>query len=176
MKKITLLILTLVLSLISFSQEMVKPNDSLIKNLPAYYIQNNDTLGIIISINQAQKIDNDEELLHLFEDMRVSCDSIVKHYVVVVNQYERKIAIVEAKFNKSDSTVKDQKIIIGNLNKKIDNYEADLKLAKDQMNMKDKIIANNEKMIGKLQLSKGIGITGTIVGFGLFILHVVTHK
>jgi hypothetical protein len=177
MRKVTLLLITLLISLSAFSQVVdIKPNDSLIKSLPAYYIQNNDTLGVIISIDQAQKIDNDIELLHLFENMKVSCDSVVSHYVVVVNQYEKKVAIVEAKFNKSDSTVKDQKVIIGNLNKKIDNYEHDLKLAKDQMDMKDKIILNNEKMINKLQLVKGVGITGTVVGFGLFILHVVTHK
>jgi uncharacterized protein YaaN involved in tellurite resistance len=176
MKKIFILILTLIISVSGFSQTIPAPQDSLIKSLPAYYMQGNDTLGVIISIDQAQKIDNDLELLQLFEDMRVSCDSVVKHYIVVVNQYERKIAVVEAKFNKSDSTVKDQKLIINNLNKKIDNYEADLKLAQKQLKMKDDIIANNEKMIGKLQLTKGIGLTGTVVGFGLFILHVATHK
>lgn len=150
--------------------------DSFKNSLPTYYIQNGDTLGIIISIEQAQKIDNDEELLDLFEKMHISCDSTIKKYIAVVNEYDKKIAIMDVKISKMDSISKEQTVQIANLKNQVANFKAQLATANGEIKSLNNIVGYKDTQIGKLRFAKGAGITGTIVGFGLFILYAVTHK
>jgi uncharacterized coiled-coil protein SlyX len=186
MKKIFTLILATLLSFGAYSQtdtivkdttkhEMVSIKDSIINSLPSYYVVNGDTVGIILTIEQAQKLDNDEELLDLLEEMKISCDSTIKHYIIVVNKYERKVATLEIKAKKLEEVRDGQKKMIDNLNQQILNYQTDLKKAEDQLKLKDEIIKNDEQMISNLNKWKYGGLTGTLIGFGLFLLHVATH-
>jgi len=165
--------MTILISVTSYSQTTKR--DSIIGSLPAYYVENGDTLGIILSIEQAQQIDNDEEILQLLETMKISCDSTINKYIVVVNEYDRKIGILNMKIHKLEDISKSQTALIDNLKLQIDNYKADLKKAEEQLTKKDNIISLQEKRINRLQMGKGIGLTGTIVGFGLFVLHVITN-
>ena len=172
MKSVFLFLISLIISVSSYSQSK---KDSLINSLPAYYVDNGDTIGIILSIEQAQQIDNDEELLQLLETMKISCDSVISKYVVVVNEYDRKIGILNMKIHKLEEINKSQSELVDNLKSQIENYKTDLRKAEEQLSSKDKIISLQQKRINRLQFGKGIGVTGTIVGMGLFILRVATH-
>ena len=181
MKKIFTLILATLLSFGAYSQtdtikhNVVSTKDSILNTLPSYYVVGGDTLGVILTIEQAQKLDNDEELLELLEDMKISCDSTIKHYIIVVNKYERKVATLELKTKNLEEIKEGQKKMIDNLNQQILNYQADIKAAEAQLKLKDEIIKNNMNMISSLNRWKFGGVTGAVVGFGLFILHVLTH-
>ena len=61
MKRILILILAMIISNISISQtqSQLMPESS----YPQYYIENGDTIGVIFTVEQAQKVDNDLELL-----------------------------------------------------------------------------------------------------------------
>lgn len=174
MKKIMMILFCIVFTISAKSQTFNV--DSFRHNLPSYYVQNNDTLGIVISIQQAQKIDNDEELLQLFEKMNVSCDSTIKKYIAVVNEYDKKIAVMEVKISKLETISKEQTTQINNLKSQIINYQIQMDLLHQEIVSKDNIINLQEKQIMKLRFGKGAGVTGTIVGFGLFIIYALTHK
>jgi hypothetical protein len=128
MKRVFLFLIALIISVSSYSQSK---KDSLINSLPAYYVDNGDTIGIILSIEQAQQIDNDEELIHLLETMKISCDSVISKYVVVVNEYDRKIGILNMKIHKLEEINKSQSELVDNLKAQIDNYKTDLRKAEE---------------------------------------------
>lgn len=67
------------------------------KDLPKYFIVDNDTIGIILSVDQAQKIDNDLEILNLFETLSLECDSLDTYYVKIINGLDEIILVHEVK-------------------------------------------------------------------------------
>lgn len=167
------LLLTLILFLtyqFGFSQiNFVK------ENLPSYYIQNGDTIGVVLSVEQLQKLDYDVELLELLEKKGINCDSTIKKYICVVNEYGKQVALLETKISKLEevSDVKDD--MIKNLKGQILNYQADLNRAEVQLQYKDQMIKNQEKRITNLKIQRAVtiggGVLGTVVGFlvGFFV-------
>jgi uncharacterized coiled-coil protein SlyX len=167
------LLLTLILFLtyqFGFSQiNFVK------ENLPSYYIQNGDTIGVVLSVQQLQKLDYDVELLELLEKKGFNCDSTIKKYICVVNEYGKQVALLETKISKLEevSDVKDD--MIKNLKGQILNYQVDLNRAEVQLQYKDQMIKNQEKRITKLKIQRAVtiggGVLATAVGFlvGFFV-------
>lgn len=177
MKYLFTLVIGLILSASTMAQQS---NIDTAKNTeyPSYYIVGGDTLGIIISIEQAQSLDNDLELLGLFEKMKISCDSTIKAYVVVVNQYSNQVAILETKVQSLETTNKAKDEQIKELNSRILNYKMDLEKAGNQLKIKSEIISNQEKRITGLKLQRatysvGAGVIGVVVGIlvGVFAIH-----
>lgn len=72
---------------------LVSNSQILKQDLPQYFIQNGDTIGIILSVDQVQKLDNDVELLNLFQVLSIKCDSLDKHYVKVINDLNEVIVL-----------------------------------------------------------------------------------
>ena len=165
MKNIFLLIILTIIPLIGKSQE----------SYPRYYIQSGDTVGIIYSIPQAQKIYNDAILLDLFKDVRIGCDSMVKKYVVVVNKYEQKQMIDRLLLEQYEKSSKDQKLEIEKHLLKIDNLNQDLIKCNQQLGLKTGQYQNDEEIITILKKQRSWLLGGTI-GFGslsLFLLGAV---
>ena len=163
MRTFVLLLITLVLTTDLFSQNNTP-------DLPAYYIKNKDTIGIIISIEQAQKIDNDLEILKLFRQSAVKADSLDRQYLMVIDKQQNKIGILELKTQKQDSMLQDQGAMVTQLNRIIGNYKSDLAKCDEQHALKDKIISNQEKDIMQLKLKKSFGyLLSAILGSLLLI-------
>jgi hypothetical protein len=159
MKSILITLFSLIISIQSFCN-----------SYPAYHIVNGDTVGIIITIKQAQKIDNDLELLQLFKASKINCDSTLKTYLIIVDEYDKQILTLENKINVL-TTIKDtQNSMINNLNLRINNYKEDLVLADKQLSISDKIIKNDEKIIKKLKFKNYLTIGGGILGTTLGLL------
>lgn len=137
--------------------------------LPRYYIVQNDTVGIIISVEQAQKIDNDLEIKKLLELSMIKCDSLSNQYVVVVDKLNKQVAILELKINELNNASSTQNKMIGELKAKIDNYSKDLKLCDEQNKKKDEIISNQKKTIRKLTWGGGTGVVALLVVIGLLV-------
>jgi uncharacterized coiled-coil protein SlyX len=179
MKHLLTLLVGLILSVSVMAQQTTLSVDSTKTiDYPSFYIVGGDTLGIIISIEQAQSLDNDLELYSLFEKMKISCDSTIKAYVVVVNEYSNQVAILETKVKSLETTNKAKDAQIKELNGQIVNYKLDLEKAGKQLKLKSKIISNQEKRITGLKLQRtaysvGAGIVGVGVGIliGVFAIH-----
>ena len=179
MKHLLTLLVGLILSVSTMAQQ-IKPSLDSTKTIeyPSFYIVGGDTLGIIISIEQAQSLDNDLELYGLFEKMKISCDSTIKAYVVVVNEYSSQVAILETKIKSLENTNQSKDNQIKELNSQIVNYQTDLEKAGIQLKLKSKLITNQEKRITVLKLQRasysiGSGIVGVVVGIlvGVFAIH-----
>lgn len=150
MKSVLTFILTCLLSVSAFCQA----KDTV--DYPQFYVVNGDTVGVILTIEQVQKIDNDLEIKNLLEQSLIDCDSLSSQYIVVIDKLEQRVAILEVKNNELLLATKQQESIIKQLNDKILNYEKDLKLCEEQSAKKDNIISNQQGTINKLMFGGGV--------------------
>jgi hypothetical protein len=139
------------------------------ESYPKYYIQNGDTLGVVYSIEQVQKIYNDEVLLSLFKDVRLGCDTVLKKYFVLINRYEQKQLIDKALFEQYEKSLKEKSLETNGYIKKISNLEVDIKKCEEQKGLKDGQIQNFQEIIDQMKVQRNWLLGGTI-GFGALTL------
>lgn len=152
-KKFLLLTIIYILnSLSSFSQK-----------LPNYYIVNGDTLGITLSLSQVKRIKNDLQLKSILEDMRISCDSTISKYILVVDNYEKSITSLKTIMEKLDSSNNVKKQIIDNLQDELILVKIDRNLCKIGSKTKDTLIDNYKKDIKKVKNQRNKAYISTII-------------
>lgn len=143
-----------------------------IENFPKYFVLEGDTVGVILTIEQAQKIDNDIEILRLLETLSLECDSLDTYYIKIINGLEDVIVIYELKtqnLNQQDS-LKNQEII--KLKELISLREKQLVLSDDQKKNDSIIIKSLKKDITKLKTKNVITLTtGILVSVILVFLN-----
>lgn len=147
------LILTILLILTSF---LLKAQN----DLPRYFIENGDTIGIVLSVEQAQALDNDAELLALFKKMRINCDSLEVAYVKVINKLEQKVAILEIQKKDLIEQGQEKDKLIDNLKIRVIHYEELSILCQKELENKDKQIKILKKEIVKQKLRKILSFGG----------------
>jgi len=154
MKKLILSIILITISFFANSQST---------DLPQYLIEGGDTIGIIISVEQAQALDNDAELLSLFKQLRMDCDNLDSYYLQVINSLDQKMGLLEIK-NKELYNQSVEKIsLIENLNKQIENCEQNKDLCDDQISIKNEEVKTLKGEIRRQKIRKFISIGGNVV-------------
>ena len=126
---------------------------------PSYYVKNGDTLGIIISIKQAQKIDNDYDLLSLLKQSKTKQNELDSSYILVIDNYNKEVAELKLKISDIDSVNIDKNEQISNLKLQIDEYQKNQQLANQQLILKDDIIKEYKIQTLKLRIQKYIGFS-----------------
>lgn len=156
MKRI-LLIFTLLISYISISQDLPRLET--------------DSLGrkyVILSYEQAQKVDNTFELVLLLEKAGTECDSTVLSYIKVVDKLERGIAEMDAVITLYKGQIIDKNNQISNLTERLRNSESDWRLCDEQIKTKNSQIEllNGEisDLKTKRNIAYGAGVLGIIIG------------
>ena len=180
MKKILLLLSFILLSFSSWSQSVYKEykvvtvdtNISVPKFLVGVTTENKeDTLGVVFTIAQAQKIDNDLELLSLYNNMHNDCDSTVNFLVQVVDDYKKMNLVAQARFKGYESEIGDQKNQITNLKQQISIKEGELSIKDKVISDKNSEIKIDEHQIKQLKAQKtGLMIGSITVATGLFYM------
>ena len=151
------LILSLILITISFFA------NSQSTNLPQYLIEGGDTIGIIISVEQAQALDNDAELLALFKQLRMDCDNLDSYYLQVINSLDQKMGLLEIKNKELYNQSVEKMSLIENLNKQIENCEQNKDLCDDQISIKNEEVKTLKGEIRRQKIRKFISIGGNVV-------------
>jgi len=161
------LILTSILFLITFLMGA--------QNLPQYYILNGDTAGIILSIDQIKRIKNDLELKNILEDMKISCDSAISKYIVLVDDYEKRVVSLNTLITKLDSSDKSKTKIINSINTEFDLMKKDRDLNRRASLSKDTLINNTNIILSKVKNQRNWAYGSTtlllITTVLLFIFH-----
>lgn len=142
------------------------------EDLPQYLISNGDTIGIVLSIEQVQKLDNDVELLNLFKTLSIKCDSLDKHYIKVINQMNDVIAIQEVKINNLSTQNETLNREVNNLKQAVFIKSEQLRICEIQRNNDSLIISKLKKDLRKSKLKNLVSwtSTGLISGFAIFLL------
>jgi len=133
------------------------------EDLPRYLIQNGDTVGVVISVEQAQALDNDAELLELFKKLRINCDNLDAHYVEVINAQNDQIALLKV----NTKELQGQGVALNNqiesLKEQVQNSEKNNKLCDELILNKDEEIKILKKEIFRQKVKKIISVTGNVI-------------
>lgn len=161
MKKL-LTILFFIITSISYSQDYPKiETDSTGKKL------------VVLTYEQAQKIDNAFELLALLEKAGAECDSLTLSYIKVIDGLKNQVSLLEidVKLNKKQVIDKDKQI--ENLQERLNNCENIKSSCDQQISLRDKQIVLLDDEIKTLKtkrnISYGVGIAGIIGGILLVL-------
>jgi hypothetical protein len=152
MKKI-LTFLLLIISVSSFSQN---------RETPRYLIENNDTLGIILSVEQVQIIDNKLEILQLFEGLQIKFDNVNAYYIEIINSYSEKIYLLELKTSDLLLIDAEKDKLILNLREQISKLEENVNICDSQLKNKDKQIKLLNSDLNKEKFKKWLSASGNI--------------
>lgn len=100
-------------------------------DLPRPYYYMDKVVGVIISLEQAQKIDNDYEVFTQMEKLIKEYNLSDSITISIVNVQNEKIALLEAKIDNNKHIITEKDSLITNLNKTIDTYIRDIMLYKE---------------------------------------------
>jgi len=166
MKIISIIILFLI-SNVSFGQ-----------NIPRYHIESGDTVGIILSIQQAQKIYNQQLLLDAYRSYKYGSDSLIKKLYQISSKYEESQIYNKTLMEQHNKMFNSKEIENIRLNDKITNLNTNLALC----NLQNQNLQNNaqdyKKIIDDLN-TKNKYLFGGAIGFGaitLFLLGMISSK
>jgi microsomal dipeptidase-like Zn-dependent dipeptidase len=156
MKK-TLTLLFCLVAFISFGQKQVPPY---------YLVENNDTIGIVLSIEQSQKIDNDLEMLKLLKQLQIDCDNVDGVYVQVINSLGDQVSLLQVNQTFLESQVSKKDDELRNVRSALAKcQEADTLSTDIEKVYKDEIV-ELKREVRRQKIDKGISI-------GVNILQVV---
>jgi len=162
MKKL-LLMLILFLNFVVYSQEYPKLETDI-----------NGCTIVVMTLEQAQKIDNSFELLKLMEKSSIECDSLKISYLKVIDVYKNQVGLLETDITLYKSQIVDKNRQIESLQKIISNCEQGAHVCDEQITVRDEQIDLMKKEIKTLKrkrnIAYGVGLTGIIGGILMVIL------
>lgn len=144
-----------------------------VSNLPKYYVVDKDTVGIILTVEQVQKLDNDVELLELFKKLQLDCENVTTHYIKIINGLEEKVVFMEVSIKDLNNKSKEQDDLINNLKKQVSNNEKDKALCDSILKNKDEEVKTLRTEIVKQNIKKGASLIGNVVLFITLIVLII---
>jgi peptidoglycan hydrolase CwlO-like protein len=162
---------TVLLTILSFSSIYSQRSIELdidilpVKNedFPAWFIHKGDTVGLIFTIAQVQKIDSDLELLSWLEKKGFTCDSTISIYIKLVDDLEKQITILKTTVVELNKDITDKNSQINILKEKGGKYEEELKLANTEILKLNKVVTNSNQRITNLKLQRNLSIGGGVL-------------
>lgn len=178
MKYILILLLSLN-SLVSFGQT---PSDQINGTttgpFPSYFIDSSGhKAGVVLTIEQAQKVDNDYDILELLEKQQLGCDTTIKTYQILVKHQDELVAALTLDISQKDSLLKGKDALVEELKAQIQVYIKDKILCGDLVSNKDTEISMLKKQVFKLKTQKIVGFVGlgtfggVAVGLGVYSIY-----
>ena len=164
MKFLTTLIISLFIISNCFSQYSVNIDTFEKQELPTWFIYKGDTVGLVFSVQQVQKIDSDLELLSWLEKKGFTCDSTITIYIKVVDEMSRQITIFKTNVDELNGKILDKEKQINNLKIQIQNQRDQIDLANKQIIDFVKITENNNRRISNLKSQRNLWIGGGLLG------------
>lgn len=160
--KTILTILILIITNITYSQNYPKiETDSTGKKL------------VVMTYEQAQKVDNAFELITLLEKAGAECDSLTLSYIKVIDVLKHQVSLLEVDVNLFKGQVVDKDRQILNIQQQLSNCESSKQACDSQIEVRNNQInlLNNEikTLKTKRNIAYGVGIGGIIGGILLVL-------
>ena len=163
MKQLILVFLISMMSFFGFSQDY-----------PRIEIDSTGKKLVVMTYEQAQKIDNAFELLSLLEKARIECDNLTLSYVKVIDELKNQVSLLEIDVNLYKGKVIDKDRQIENLQERLNNCEIIKSTCDQQIEIRENQIVLLNEEITTLKVKKnigwGVGIGGVILGVIILIV------
>lgn len=163
--RIFLTVVVLLFTLFTFGQTDTTTQN--VEVFPRAYVIDGDTLGIILSMDQAQKVDSDMELIQMYRDLVTSHGELDTTYMGVIKVLDDKIEVLEITINEYMELDNKNNSIISNLKSQISKYEENSRKCDKIISSEKELRIENDKI--KKQRLWG-GISGGVMIVGLIIL------
>lgn len=167
MRKFILTVVLSIFSLLSFSQTIDYPRIE------------TDSLGrkvVIMTIEQAQKVDNNLEIVNLLTKQGTECDSLNTAYLKVIDNQGKQISLLELDVKTLKEQLNDKDKQIANLQTQLSNEETSNNLCEDQKKNKDEEIKLLKKEVRKQKIQKVVGfIVGGVGVIGGVLFTILVH-
>lgn len=157
MKKILIIIAVILVSFVCSAQG----------KKPYYIVVEKDTVGVVFTVEDAQKLDNDGDILKLYEQLAASYDKSGVQYIKIVDKMDKEIGILNLKIDEYKKVVAEKDVVIADLkqiihNKALSDASYEQQLANDQV-----IINNLNKQVRKSFWQKvgGGAVALAVIGF-----------
>jgi len=169
MKYILILLLSFS-TIFSFSQAPDQINGTTTGPFPSYFIDTSGhKAGVVLTIEQAQRVDNDYDLLELLEKQQLGCDTTIKTYQILVKHQDELVAALNLDVSQKDSLLRGKDALIEELKGQIKVYIHDAILCGTLVDNKDEEIKMLKKQVFKLKVQKIVGFTGVAVFGGVAV-------
>lgn len=122
---------------------------------------------VVFTLEQAKKLDNDEELLKIYQLLHSSSDSLIKSLIFKVSVSDTEIAYLQLKVTELEKVNATQKSLISILNEQIADYKQNVALADKQLTLKDEQIKNLNKEVKRQKRLKILGFS--VGGAGIIV-------
>lgn len=142
-------------SIVSFSQEY-----------PRLEIDSLGNKVVVFTLEQAQKIDNNLDILKLLELQGFQCDSLSTSYLKVIDNFGKQVSLLELNVTKLKEKVMDKDAQISNLQSQLVNSESINRLCEEQKANDKEEISILKKEIRRQKLQK---FGGFIVGLAAVV-------
>ena len=153
----------LVMTYISFSQDY-----------PKIEIDSIGRKVVVITYEQAQKVDNVFEIQILLEKAGAECDSLNLSYVKVIDNFKKQVSLLEVNINLYKGQIVDKDRQLENLQQRLLNCETNVSVCDEQISVKNEQIVLLKKEIRSLKIKRniayGAGIVGVVGGILMVLL------
>lgn len=128
---------------------------------------------VIMTYEQAQKIDNTFELITLLEKAGAECDNLTLSYVKAIDTLNKQVRLLEIDINLYKGQVVDKNKQIDNLQQRLNNCEDNQAACDEQISKRNKQIDLLNEEITTLKVKRnvgwGVGIGGVVLGILIII-------
>lgn len=165
MKNLITLIIGLVLSLTAFAQDSIE--------YPKFEVDTNGQQVIVMTIEQAQSLDNSTDLLFLLEKINTQVGDYDSVCIQVINDKDIVIASQKIEISKLKESLVNKDEQIKTLQNQIYLYIKKVNILENEIDNREKVIKEKNSQIRKIKTKMvigGIGGGATIIGLVLGIL------
>ena len=138
---------------------------------PFFYVVAGDTIGVVFTVSQAQRIDRDLDLLAVLTVKNGVCDSANVALLSAIDDANHLVFLQEVQIRELKQAGKEQTTLVDVLNEKIAALEQESEIRVKQLELRRKQIAEVEKRNRSLKIQKPLFMAlGGAAGIGIGIL------
>jgi chromosome segregation ATPase len=165
MKKTLLFIFSLLLTLTSLAQSNI--------DYPRFDIDSNGQQVVVMTIQQAQSLDNSTDLLILMEKANSQIGSYDSICLKVINDKEEVIVAQRVEISKLRQSLDNKDEQISSLQKEINSYIKKVEILEKQLANRNGVIDEKSKQITKLKIKMIVGGVGGAITIIALVLGIV---
>lgn len=134
------------------------------------YDNNGKPNGIILTIDEAHKVDNDYDLLRIYKELYSEYEELNILHIKLVDGQKKEIELLEVKIDLLEEQLKDTNSINNILVEQNELHNRNSILFKEEILLKDNMIQNLNKTLKREKRNKWLIVTATIIGGSILYL------
>lgn len=137
-----------------------------------------DSLGqkvVVMTIEQAQKLDNDSDLLNEFRKLGDANDIEKIAYIKIIDANEKVIASQKIEISKLNIVIGDKNKEITELKNRLNEYSVNNSILNSKVKINEEIVDEKNKQLSKLKTKMVIGGIGGVLVITALVVSIIAN-